>query len=182
MTKRRRKTTPSGQKKTVFTTEEKRQIIAKVLEIGVRTVLENHVYKFGNKIYRQVVGGPMGLKLTRIIARLVMDRWARQFEEKLQQAGVHLDLIKKYVDDMNIILKAIGLHLRWNKTTWRLEETGGTRAETQTDEETLDKQRQRHTFNLLRQLASSITTGIEFTADTPSEHENMMVPMLDMQT
>ena len=67
----------------MFTTEEKIQIIAKVLEIGVRTVLENHVYKFGNKIYRQVVGGPMGLKLTGIVARLVMDRWARQFEEKL---------------------------------------------------------------------------------------------------
>ena len=44
-------------------------------------------------------------------------------------------------------------------------------------------EKQVHTFNLGKELASSIYPGIEFTAETPADHpDTMMVPMLDLQT
>ena len=131
-----------------YTKEEKRKILAKVIEIGVRTILENHVYKFGYKIYRQVIGGPMGLKLTGIVARLVMDRWARKFEFKLAEAGIKLDLLKKYIDDVNLVLSSIDVNLQWKKEDgkWTLvRRTEGGRIR----EDNTYSERETHTMELL---------------------------------
>ena len=62
----------------------------------------------------------MGLKLTGIVAIMVMDKWARKFQEKLKENGVTLDLMKKYVDNINVILRAIATNKHWNKDNWKL--------------------------------------------------------------
>ena len=85
-------------------------------------------------------------------------------------------MIKKYVDDVNVILKAIPTNTRWRKDEKVLE----TRKEQPIEEY---NKKEIHTFEIPKELASSITPGIEFTAETPADHpETMMVPMLDIQT
>ena len=94
--------------------------MVKVLEIAVNAILNNHVYKFGNKFYKQRQGGPIGLRLTGVVARLVMDGWTRTFKEKLAAAGVTLDVIIKYVDDINMGIRPIPKGMRWSKE-WQLQ-------------------------------------------------------------
>ena len=51
---------------------EKRTILALVLSVLVDFVMSNYIYKVGDTIHLQTDGGPMGLKLTGAIARMVM--------------------------------------------------------------------------------------------------------------
>ena len=77
------------------------------MEVAIRNIFANHVYKFGGRFYRQVKGGPIGLRLTGTVARLVMDKWARVFLQRLQKAGIPLEVFLKYVDDVNLALTVI---------------------------------------------------------------------------
>ena len=103
-----------------YTNSDKKRLTVKVLEIAVNAILNNHVYKFGNKFYKQRQGGPIGLRLTGVVARLVMDGWTRTFKEKLVEAGVTLDMIVKYVDDINMGIRPIPKGMRWSKE-WQLQ-------------------------------------------------------------
>ena len=51
---------------------EKRLIVATVMRIAVLTLFRTHTYSFGNKFYQQRAGGPIGLRSTCCVARLVM--------------------------------------------------------------------------------------------------------------
>ena len=41
---------------------EKKEIIAKVVEIAVREMFSTHVYTFGGNYYKHISGGPIGLR------------------------------------------------------------------------------------------------------------------------
>ena len=55
-----------------LTAREKRMIIARVMKIAVLVLLRTHVYEFGGKFFLQKKGGPIGLRSTCAIARIVM--------------------------------------------------------------------------------------------------------------
>ena len=55
-----------------LTKVEKRMILAEVVAIGVRTIFKTHLYTFGGRVFHQKVGGPIGLRGTGAIARVVM--------------------------------------------------------------------------------------------------------------
>ena len=57
------------------TPTQRRQIISRCCEIGVRVIFENFTYKFGKNWYRQASGGPIGARVTMVAARLVMSDW-----------------------------------------------------------------------------------------------------------
>ena len=93
--------------------------VANVLEIAICSMFSNHVYRYGGRIYKQTKGGPIGLRLTGVVARVVMDRWARKFTNHLRQAQIVLQLLVKYVDDVNLALRAIQPNLMWSED-WKL--------------------------------------------------------------
>ena len=41
------------------------------------------------------------MRLTGIVARIVMDRWTKLFLERMKQAEVDIHLLKKYIDDVH---------------------------------------------------------------------------------
>ena len=59
--------------------EEKdlRRLLAVAVGVAVETVFSHHIYKFGGACYRQLKGRPIGLRLTSLVARLVMDMWSK---------------------------------------------------------------------------------------------------------
>ena len=61
--------------KVELTDREKRLIIATVMKIAVLVLFKSHVYTFGGKFYLQKHGGPIGLRSTCAIARIVMLDW-----------------------------------------------------------------------------------------------------------
>ena len=62
---------------------ERRLILAKAVKVAVKIIFANHIYQFGGKKYKQVAGGPIGLRLTRLVARVVTDTWDLAFLSKL---------------------------------------------------------------------------------------------------
>ena len=70
---------------------EKAKLIAKVIEISIKVINENHVYKFNGKIYKQGKGGATGLRLTGLLARVAMDQWSRIMNTKMED-----NIIKTY--------------------------------------------------------------------------------------
>ena len=81
------------------THKQKRMIISRCCEIGVRMVFENFTYKFGGQAYKQSEGGPIGARLTMCAARLVMMEWAETYNNILGDGGEEPELLEVYVDD-----------------------------------------------------------------------------------
>jgi hypothetical protein len=58
-----------------ITAVEKKMIVAKTLHSAVLAIFKTHTYSFNNKFFLQRVGGPIGLRSTCCVARIVMLWW-----------------------------------------------------------------------------------------------------------
>ena len=58
--------------KVVLTLKEKEEIISTVVSLATKAMFRLHHYKFGGKMYKQMEGGPIGLRGTCSIARVTM--------------------------------------------------------------------------------------------------------------
>ena len=84
-----------------------RRVLGKVIEVAVRTTFKNHIYMYRNYLYQQLKGGAIGLRLTGIVARIVMDRWSKIFRTTLDHNAINIYLQEKYVDDINVVIERI---------------------------------------------------------------------------
>ena len=82
-------------------------MMGKVIEIAIKASFRNHIHTFRIELYRQKKGGAIGLRLTRFIARIVMDKWVARFREALKSGKVREYLLEKYVDDVNLVTSVI---------------------------------------------------------------------------
>ena len=82
--------------RTDLSREERRAVLAKTIEVAIRETFKNHCYRFDGQLYRQTKGGAIGLRLTGIVCRLVMDRWAHSLIQALETVGITLDMLAKY--------------------------------------------------------------------------------------
>ena len=96
-----------------LTGEEKKMIIAEVVKIATEVMFENHLYTFGGRVYRQGRGGPIGLRGTCAIARLVMCYWDKTWKEMMRLNRIELDLYMRYMDDGRAFLAPIKPGWRW---------------------------------------------------------------------
>ena len=62
----------SRNKRTEF---EERMIVAMAVQIGIIAVMNTHQYSFNGKTFLQKAGGPIGLRATCAILRVVMNTW-----------------------------------------------------------------------------------------------------------
>ena len=58
-----------------LTEQEKRMIPATGIYIGVIVMINTHVYEFNGETFLQKAGGPIGLRSTCAVARVVMNAW-----------------------------------------------------------------------------------------------------------
>ena len=81
-----------------LTEEEKKEIVATVIKIAVGAMFEHHYYSFKGKIFKQLKGGPIGLRGTCAIARLCMRIFDVKWEEILRTHGINVELVVRYMD------------------------------------------------------------------------------------
>jgi hypothetical protein len=62
------------------TEKERRQIVGRGVEIGIRVVFENFCYKFGGVMYDLQGLGPIEARVTMFAAKMVMQNWERKYE------------------------------------------------------------------------------------------------------
>ena len=111
----------------------------------------NHVYTVGDKFYLQSSGGPIGLKLTGILAEVVMMDWDKRFLQTLRENGIVMRMYGRYVDD----------------------ETNIAQNDSGEDNATF--------VNKILAIANSIEEGIEMEIDVCENHSDGKLPILDMK-
>ena len=152
---------------------QKKKMIARTMEIIVDTIMSNHYYQFGGKVFKQVEGGPIGLEITGVLARLVMLWWDGKFLSKLGTLGIDLEFYLRYVDDSNMSAWALTPGTRFvDGQLSILEEFVGSDKLIPAD---------KRTASVLRSIANEILPGIVMQEDVPSNHPNEKLPILDIE-
>ena len=70
---------------------------------------------FDGQAYLQSEGGAIGLQLTGVVARIIMDRWSGTMRRRMMINHLECFLMTKYVDDMYIFPQGFKKGMRYNK-------------------------------------------------------------------
>ena len=162
----------------VMSPETKRKIVGLVIETAIINIMKMHCYRFEGKYFIQGGGGAIGLRLTGLVAKIVMARWARKLKYLIEKVVWCIYLFVIYVDDCNVYMEALEKGVYWDKENKNL----GWSAEQEVMDASSGKSDARRTMDIFLQMANSIFTYVTFTSDLPEDHENGKCPMLDLMT
>ena len=156
-----------------LTEDEKRRILATCTRLLVEILFKNHIYSFGGKWYRQGTGGPIGLRGTCAVARVLMNMWDSLWERRLQSLNVPLEAFMRYMDYGRVLLHPVRRGWRWM----------GEELQFQNDWEVDDEQ-----LSLLevtrRAIHGSMQGVMEYSAlttETEEDFESGWLPTLDLE-
>jgi hypothetical protein len=155
--------------------EDKRKMVAIMVEIAVIKVMKTHFYKFKDTIRRQYDGGSIGLRLTGEVAEMRMLDWDIKAREKIRSAGAEEAMYARYVDDVDHVYRVLADGSIYNTTTGKIEIDAG---KTITDR---DRDKDLITFEVIRDIINTIDPDIQMTGDVPSQNKSRRVPVLDTE-
>ena len=92
---------------------EMKQILAEVIKLATITMFKKHYYSFGGKKYNQKGGGPIGLRGTCAVARLIMQLYDGKWGELLEKLCVKTYTTLRYMDNMRTLLPPFKAGWRW---------------------------------------------------------------------
>ena len=160
-----------------ITEVQKSELMGKVLEICVREIMGNHMYIFDGQAGQDGQGSVIGLRLTGLVARVIMDRWAGKMKAKMTINKMDYYLMVKYVDDVYVFLNHVGNGIRWvdekDKITWSEEDDKYDKKEGNSEDHI--------TMDVWVKMASSIYNFLKFTVDIPEHHLDKCVPVLNVK-
>ena len=155
---------------------ERKIMLSKAVEVGVRECFRNHLYTFNGEVYRQTDGGPIGLRLSMAVSRLVMAMWDKLLLEKGLNTGWLIHMMKRYVDDCTAVLETLKMGVRWSEevglsysSVWEKEDKASGLSDDQ------------RTMREFQKMANTILDFIRVTYDTCTDHESRKLPILDLQ-
>ena len=159
----------------VYSREHKRLIVATMVQIGVLTMMNTHLYEFNGRIYLQQSGGPIGLRATCAVARVVMNFWDGKWKELMTINNIKRDLEDRYMDDIRVILMAIRLGWRWHE--------GGLFfcSEWEREDQMAGKTVENITAEILIQSMNDILSFLRFTKEVADDFHNKKLPTLDTE-
>ena len=156
--------------KVKLTGSEKIDIIAQVNKIITETMFKTHVYTFGGQIFRQAKGGPIGLRSTCSVARLVMKIWDDKWLTRMREMMVRIEAATRYMDDGRTAMHPFKHGWRWvegtitYKKSWEMEDQSLSMIEV--------------TRRILQGTMTGIEDFLEFTTETEEEFDGWL-PSLD---
>ena len=156
-----------------LTKDEEINMFATALEIAVKFMFKHHVYSFGGKTYCQTDSGPIGLRITMAVARLVMGEWGEKMKAILTDADIKIFLSGLFVDDCRYLTSSLPDGVRWSQD----EKKFVFRKEWKS-EDCLQNKNQRTSQELCHAM-NSIYSNIKFTIETESDFSNKRLPTLD---
>ena len=107
----------------LYTREEKKKVLKKVIELSTVTAFHHHFYKWEGKLFRQKEGAGIGLRGAGSLARHAVGEFADLFTQILKEQGIDILLLTIYVDDLLLISKNLRIGSRWmdGKLHWSKE-------------------------------------------------------------
>ena len=160
------------------TEQEQKKIIGRVVEIATRTLFENKVYKFANKVYKQETGGSIGDRWTGAAAELVMQNWAENYEKILTRSGLEVLLLAGYVDDGRQGTTVLPEGMRFCKTENKFKYSTEAAIDDIFKRELGESKNQRMARTCLEAM-NSINPDLEFTVESQEDFQNEKLPTLD---
>ena len=80
-----------------------KKMLAMALMAIMNNILQNHVYMFNKRLFRQRIGGPIGDNITNLAAQIVMYEFILAYMKFLTRVKLNESIyfLKVYVDDLN---------------------------------------------------------------------------------
>ena len=75
----------------------------------VQMVFETHFYRWDGRIFHQARGGPIGLRLSGVIAKVAMECWLAKMSSRMEKFGMRKLLLYKYMDKVLIVCEVVSL-------------------------------------------------------------------------
>ena len=101
----------------------RRIMLREALRVVLTVIMKNHLYTFDNEIRKQTKGGPIGLKLTGVLAQIFMMWWDKEFAARLDEMSVVVRMNKRYVDDINLAVQATPPGMRYENGQTYVDES-----------------------------------------------------------
>ena len=133
------------------------------------------LYQWGGDFYVQREGGPIGLKLAGVVAKIRMIVWMKTFNRMLAENRITTFMNVIYVDDQSWAGRALRRGVRWDTCMSKMRWT----KEWEDDDVVLGEKSDKRTFRQLRRMGNTIESDIKMKEDTPSENEDGKLPVLD---
>jgi len=165
-------------------------MIGAALETLIISVMTSHIYEFKIVKRLQLTEGATGLNLTGELADLIMLWWDMEFMKILSTLSIEVDLYGRFKDDGNLIVDEIPVGTIWNEkfkelvylgNSWNMPLNKEYKSLQEIYEQKMMKNNEEHTMAILVQIANSIEPMINFTADFPSNHQDLYLPVLDIK-
>ena len=99
--------------------------------------------------------------------------WDDQLTGRLNVARIEMFLYKRYVDDINMCVEVIKAGMKWNGEEIVFDPT--------LEEGGKDKDDDKRTFDIIKQIGNSIHRSIQLEVDVPSSHDDKKIPILDLK-
>ena len=148
----------------------KREILARVIQIMVLVLMVTHSYSFDGKLFRQRSGAPIGLRASACLAKILMVDWDMKWSNVQKRFKLKIHLLYRYVDDIRLYLRPINLGWKWSTFGWVW-------APTDNDTDVVV-----HTKEQLKKSFEAIFNFLKFTTEEGSEYADGMLPTLDFKT
>ena len=158
----------------VATVEQEKLMFALTLEEGILAVFGSHYYSFNGEVKLQQEGGPIGLKVSGSVGKVVMLSWSRELKARIARAAAnipsfHLHLHKLYVDDNDVVCEELAPGTRLVEEEWVVVED-----QVEEDRRIAGDKR---TALLVQELANTICPYLQVVADYPPNHISGWMPV-----
>ena len=156
-----------------LTSLEKKMVISEVLRLSIEIMFSTHIYSFGGRNYKQKEGGPIGLRSTCALSRVVMARWDEKWKARMQSSNIKVEDDGRYVDDARVFMYPIRAGWRW--------EGGELWYKKEWEEEDYLLSPTERTKRVVHASMQGLTKCLTFTVETSEEFADGWLPTLDFK-
>ena len=148
-------------------------MLGEALRAALTVIIKNHVYTFDGEIRKQKRGGPIGVKLTGVLAQIFMLWWDEELTSRLNAFKIHQKMSERYVDDINIAAQPTRPGLKYRDGQVVMDDT-----QVEEDRKVAPDER---TMELIKETGDDIHPSIKLEVDYPSNHQDGKLPILDLK-
>ena len=151
--------------------DEKKLLVATVVMLATQAMFQHHYYGFGGNKFQQMEGGPIGLRGTCTIARLVMQIFDQKWEGLVMNAGLNIKLYMRYMDDGRIFSQPIKRGWRWinNSLVYSIK----------WEREDMSRSLMEVSMDIMKESMRGVTNFLEFTYESGDDYPDGWLPTLD---
>ena len=145
------------------------KLMGLAMEQAILFFFTNFTYTFGGKLYIQVGGGPIGARLTMVVARIVMQQWKEDYDEILENSDIVELLSGLYVDDGRAVQRLLKLGERFVASEKKFKVLPNCKRQDENDEICRQELTRREILIAMNSIHSDLNFTMELCKDFPLE-------------